>query len=104
MPWAHNMAESMAVGTIPILQYTNWCSPPLTHNENCLAFKDAEDLQNVIELALEMAQEEIERMRKNVILYYEKHLSPASVVKKLDKFMHSDKLKMMVAVPFIPSN
>jgi hypothetical protein len=104
MPWAHNMAESMAVGTIPILQYANWCSPPLTHKENCLAFKDAEDLQNVIELALEMPQEEIERMRKNVVLYYEKHLSPASVVRKLDKFMHSDKLEMLVAVPFIPSN
>jgi glycosyltransferase involved in cell wall biosynthesis len=104
MPWAHNMVESMAMGTIPILQYANWCSPTLTHNQNCLAFKDAEDLQKIIQLALEMPQEEIERIRKNVIMYYEKHLSPASVVKRLETFMHSDKLKMTVAIPFIPSH
>ena len=103
MPWAHNLTESMAVGTIPILQYAKWCSPPLTDGENCLAFTGAEDLSKVIDDALNMPQHEIKRIRKNVITYYEDYLSPGSVVKRIDEFMKSEKAEMTVAVPFVPS-
>lgn len=75
MPLCHNAVEAMAVGTIPIINYTEWFSPRLEHLKNCIEFGDEVDLIRQVKYALMMDQLQIDEMRNNVIEYYEKYLS-----------------------------
>lgn len=72
-PFCHNLIESMAVGTIPIVEYGKWMCPALEDGVNCIAFDGAAGLVDAINRALELSSEEILIMRKNVIQYYEDH-------------------------------
>ena len=101
MPWCHNLIESMSVGTIPILQYAHLCFPPLEHMKNCLAFSDLEELKKILETALTMKTDDIERMRTNVIDYYNKFLSLESIKSRIENFAHSNQTAIEVAVPYI---
>lgn len=78
MPLSHNVIEAMAVGTIPILNYTEWFKPCLEHMKNCIEFSDEENLISNVKYVLSMEQAQINKMHKNVIEYYEKYLSPQS--------------------------
>ena len=102
MPWCHNLSESMAVGTIPILEYAHLCAPPLVHMENCLTFSGLNNVEKTIELALALDQENIARLKNNVIRYYEYNLSPESIVKKIKDLMALPHPDLTVAVPYIP--
>lgn len=75
----HNVIEAMAVGTIPILCYEDWFSPNLVHGENCLTYKTLDEIPNLIKLANSMNPNEIERMRRAVINYYEHYLNPSKI-------------------------
>lgn len=79
MPMCHNVIESMAVGTIPILSYDNYFSPALEHGKNCLIYRDLEDLSASIKMASQMDSETIRQMRAAVIEYYERFLNPSKV-------------------------
>lgn len=83
MPMCHNAVEAMAVGTIPIINYPEWFRPSLQHMETCLAFDDESDLLKVIDLALRLSVDEIARMRKNVIDFYNRHLDPVGFVAEI---------------------
>jgi hypothetical protein len=74
MPVCHNAIEAMAVGTIPIINYPEWFTPPLTHMENAILFSDRKDLIEKIKYVLEMDRETITELKNNVINYYEDHL------------------------------
>jgi hypothetical protein len=104
IPLCHNLIEAMAVGTIPILQYGNSCNPPLKHMHNCLSFSSLQDLRQAIDLALIMDSEEIMRMKKNVVSYYQDYLSLESTVESIKKFCASDTLELTVAIQFIKEN
>ena len=103
-PWCHNCIEVMSVGTIPILQYANLFTPALEHKKNCLVYTNYNDLQKVLELALEMKETEIETMRNNVLEYYHSYLSIESIAKKVETFCNSNKSETVVTIPFIRSN
>jgi hypothetical protein len=79
MPPAHNLTECMAVGTIPILQYASLLPPPLTDGVNCLVYRTLSELEDKILAALQMPADDVEKMSRQVIDYYDAHLSPQSV-------------------------
>ena len=79
-PMCHNIIEAMAVGAIPITSYPEWFHPPLRHRKNCLVFTDKTDLFQQIEMAMGMDRGDISEMRRQVIGYYDEHLSPESFV------------------------
>ena len=102
MPLCHNLIEAMSVGTIPILQYADLCVPTLKHMENCLTFSSLNGLQAAMDLALSMDSGEVNRMKNNVILYYQNYLSLENTAETIKKFVASDKSVTSVAVPYIP--
>ena len=83
MPLCHNVIESLAAGAIPILQYSAYLPPPLEDGVNCLAFSNAAGLREVIERALAMNQQEIQRLRAGVKAYYDAFLAPGRFAKRL---------------------
>ena len=83
-PMCHNAIESMAVGTIPIIAYHDWFTPPLEHRKNAIVFSGTDDLVRKVNEVFEMSAEEIREMRQNVIKYYEDHLNPQSFVRKFE--------------------
>jgi len=101
MPLSHNAFESMAVGTIPILQYKDLFYPPLEHLKNCLAYDSNETFDQVIELALNMNEEDILRMKAAVIAYYESYLSTRQVIRRIKEFVDSEEENMMIAIPYL---
>lgn len=85
MPFSHNVIEAIACGVIPIIQYSNYFTPALKHKKNSLVFNNAQELEEVINYALNMSDSNIEIMRNNVIRYYNNNLSPISFVNKIEK-------------------
>ncbi len=83
-PMCHNVIESMAVGTIPIMGYGEWFFPPLKHGENAIIYSDAEDLKAKVRDVLNINERAIQKMRNNVIDYYEKYLTSESFVSKVE--------------------
>lgn len=100
-PWCHNSIESMAVGAIPILQYNELFVPALVHMENCICFHNTSELETAITTALSLQQEDIQRMRKNVISYYDEHLSPEAIIKKIKGISMVDKKDIEITIPYI---
>lgn len=84
MPMCHNAIEAMAVGTIPILNYTDWFCPMLQHGKDCIQFDDAIDLQDQFQYVLGLKSKDVEKMRHNVIGYYEHYLAPSGFRRALE--------------------
>jgi len=83
MPFCHNLIEALAVGAIPILQYPQYLQPHLEHSKNCLVFDDAESLVEAVNFAMTAPAEEISRLRKGAMQFYEDYLRPGCFAKKL---------------------
>jgi hypothetical protein len=83
MPLCHNVIEALAAGSIPILQYAAYLSPPLEDRVNCLAFHDAQSLDDVMRSIFTMSEAEITALRANVRAHYDKHLAPGRFAKRL---------------------
>jgi hypothetical protein len=101
MPWSHNAFETMAVGTIPILQYNNLFYPPLVHLQNCIAFDSFETLGEAIQIALDMKEEDVVLMKQQVVEYYETYLNTERTIKKIQTFLTSTEETMTIAIPFL---
>jgi len=96
MPMCHNVIEAMSVGAIPITQYADEFYPPLQHGVNCIEFDSKEDAVKKILYALSLPEQEIAAIRKRVIEYYEKHLSPQSFVTSVEKSTNATAVTMNV--------
>ena len=96
-PMCHNAIESMAVGTIPIMGYGEWFFPPLEHGKNAVIYSDKEDMKAKIRDVLNMDDQTIQKMRRNVIDYYDKHLSGESFVNKVEA--NHDKVMTLMLHP-----
>jgi hypothetical protein len=83
MPHSHNLIEAMSVGTIPITNYYSYMRPPLTSDENCLAFSTLQEFEKIVDRALQMPAPEVQHLREGVLSYYDKHLKPESFCRKL---------------------
>ena len=82
MPLAHNLIESMAAGSIPIINCPEYLHPALEDGVNCLTFHDASSLHMAIARALRMPVNTIQTMRQNVIAYYAEILAPGQWLAK----------------------
>ena len=96
MPMCHNIIEAMAVGAIPVTNYPEWLNPTLKHMENCIVFDDRNDLIMKIEETLDMGQQKISELRRNVIDYYENHLSPRKFVSDIESRKESELTILMI--------
>lgn len=83
MPMSHNLIECMYAGAIPITNYADYLHPRLTHMKNCLCFNTQKDLCEVIQIALDMSENCINVMRKNVQSFYREYLSPESQAQRI---------------------
>lgn len=88
-PMSHNCVESLAVGTIPILEYTELFQPPLRDGVNCLAFRGEDGFRRVLKDADQMSPGEVASLRSGAMEYYDKHLSGESLTRKLDDASYS---------------
>ncbi len=82
-PMCHPFIEAMSVGTIPILEYANRFSPSLIDGENAIVFSGIEGFDQAIRRVLSMSDSEIQRLRRNVIHYFETHLQSEKFVRRL---------------------
>ncbi len=95
-PLCHNNFESMSVGCIPILQYPNFHFPNLTDGENGLVFNSKEELITKINEALSMDKEDIIKMRKNVLAYYDAYLSEEAIIKNIEHKVLNERINRLV--------
>lgn len=100
-PWCHNSIEAMAVGAIPILQYPDLFYPALEPMKNCLYYSSLNELEKVVQQALCMGNDEVCRMRENVVSYFDGYLSPEKLVNSIIAFSSSKKESLKVAIPFL---
>lgn len=75
LPMCHHAIEALAVGTVPIISYPDWFYPPLEHRKNALVYSGVADLAVRVREALDMSKDEILRMRKNAMEYYDRYLT-----------------------------
>lgn len=94
-PMCHNIIEAMAVGTIPITNYSEWFHPALVDGRNCIVFDSEKELIEKIKTVLEMDSGKIKEMRDEVIKYYESYLSPASFINQIESNIE-DKIEVFL--------
>jgi hypothetical protein len=83
IPLCHNQVESMAMGTVPILEHPEYFDPPLEDGINCLAFSGRKGLLEAMARAFVMAPQDIVRLRRGARAYYERHLTPGGIGQRL---------------------
>jgi hypothetical protein len=76
MPMCHNLIECLAVGSVPITNYSDWLAKPLCHGINALLFDNEQSLTACIESAMSMAPAHIADLRRAAGAYYDRYLSP----------------------------
>lgn len=75
MPFCYNLIESLAVGTIPILEYGHLLPITLEHKVNCIDLRQYSTVENLVNDLGSMEESELAQMKKNVIQYYDEYLS-----------------------------
>jgi hypothetical protein len=73
------------LGTIPIIQYSNWFSPPLEDNVNCIQFSSLEDLVKKIPILHKLDSDTINKIRSGVLKYYSEHIDPLGFENRINK-------------------
>lgn len=97
LPMCHNAIESLSVGTIPIIAYQDWFYPALEHKKNAIVYSGKKDLMEKVKEVLSMSGEEILRMRKNAIEYYDKYLSGNDFTRRFE--FHDEKISTIMLHP-----
>jgi hypothetical protein len=86
MPFSHNIIEAMSCSCIPIIEkgYAVLFQPPLVHLKTALVF-DGKDLnlQDTLNIAVNMSDEDINDLSQNVRNYYNRNLTPSAVIKAI---------------------
>ena len=83
MPHSHNLVEALAVGTIPVLNYPDFCRPALTPGVDCLAFRTPDDLVAAVRRALDAPAGEVRALRRAATDLYDDHLAPEGAARDL---------------------
>ncbi len=83
MPHAHNLIEALAVGTIPVLNYPQFCHPPLIPDQICLAFTTPETLITTVRQTLTLPPTPLQTLRAATTHHYDSHLSPPGAAQTL---------------------
>lgn len=97
MPHCHNIVEAMSFGVIPLLEYAHEMVPKLEHLKNCITFSGKEDCVAKIKLVLDMPEQDIKHMRREVMNYYVNYLSVNSVVNSIEESIGSKNIILLNA-------
>ena len=95
LPMCHNAIESMAVGTIPIISYSDWFFPSLEHKKNAIIYTDKADMILKIKEVFEMKKDEIQCMRENVLQYYDTYLVSGRFIQNVERTGRDDATIML---------
>lgn len=82
MPLCYHLVESCLVGTVPILSYNDYLNPKFNENQSIFYFSKT-DLINSIQTALNFEKKKYNKMRKEVINYYDNNFSTKKISEKL---------------------
>jgi hypothetical protein len=82
-PTCHHLVESMAVGTIPILEYDDRVTPSLINDETAITFRGHDGLVAAIDRVLRMSKSEMIEMRANAAAFFDKHLCQGRFLKQI---------------------
>ena len=83
MPLCHHLIEGIKMNAIPISNYAQLHQPKIDKNDY-LYFDDYDTLQHSINTALNMKDEEINKIQKRLEIFYKNSLSPESFAKKFE--------------------
>jgi len=100
-PMSHNAVEALAVGTVPIIEYGDDFFPALKDGVNCIGFQGEAGLQNAIERAAAMPDEEWQRLSNNAIQYYERFAEPDAIIQNLLEAQRQDNVDTIKLAPFL---
>lgn len=103
IPQSHNLIEAMSMGCIPLVHktYARLMYPCLKHMENALVYDSLEELNELILKSFNLEEAQIDSLQENVLEYYNRHLSPAAVVKKIEE---NDFSKIYIQAEYISLN
>jgi hypothetical protein len=84
MPNCHNLAESMSVGCVPVLQSPEWRAPlPLAAGSSCVTFDSAASLPAAVEFVLGANPADVASMRERVESIFREFIEPDGFVKRI---------------------
>jgi len=83
IPLCHNIVEALAVGAIPITNYSKWFYPPLAPEKNCLSFSSLDELDTQVLRARAMDLVQIATLRAQAVDYYDRHLDLSKFMRRI---------------------
>ena len=85
VPESHNLIEAIKNGCIPVIheEYAKLMNPPLIDGQNAVIYRELSQLNNIIQNAFNMREEQISLMSDDVVKYYNEYLDPKAIVKKI---------------------
>lgn len=94
-PYSHNLNEAMACGAVPVLQYSDFYTPKLENEKNCITFSHVDQLQALIP-KLASTEDVVWRAQSTLAVeYHKKHLSLDAFHGQLQQFL-DDKAEMIM--------
>lgn len=90
-PWCHNQIESMASGAIPITEFPHLFHPALRNGDNAITYREKDELLDILERIIHgyLSEAEINRLKANVLSYYNERLSFDAFKRELKAFLAS---------------
>ena len=85
-PMCHNAVESLAVGTVPLIEYPRNFHPVLEHDKNCLEFDGEEGLLSSVQKLLSMDASELRAIGDRATQYYNTHLTPQAFTRQIEEW------------------
>lgn len=85
MPFCYNLIESLAVGTIPILEYGHLMPVSLKHKVNCIDLKQYSTIEELLHDLGSLDEVQVQQIKCNALSYYDEYLSldaTADLIKK----------------------
>lgn len=104
MPMCHNIIEAMSVGAIPVTSYPEWLTPSLEHGKNCIVYSTKHDLVEKVRAVLNMGEDAIASLRRNVIAYYDTHLRQERFIEDFESRGDRDVDILMISERYVAQN
>lgn len=84
MPNCHNLAESLSVGCVPVVQSPEWRAPlPLVAMVNCVTFDSPASIARAVDFTLHATGEQIGAMRDRVVSMSREFLEPEGFIARI---------------------
>jgi hypothetical protein len=79
MPMSHNAIESLAVGTVPVIEYPELFVPNLEDAGACIPFSGQKEFEEKVRSCLTMEVNTRKLLKEKAVEYYDAHLCPSAV-------------------------